>query len=415
MHSSPRRSYTSIFVPISVICISLVFAITQIVRDTMFEQQAASSTTIGVTLFLHGIGNGGDNTAPGTKGNLQPVHTQRDVTLDIYNSTNQLVQTIAGSVTYSATAGNFGGIFDAGTLATGVYQIRLSSPHYLSKFLPGIQTLTAGQSVALQPLHLIAGDSNLDNKLSVADYTVLLDCWSSDLKPAANCADTTKKQQADINDDGNVNEFDYNLFLRELAVQGFDEDSNVATPMPSVTLLPPTVTPRPTATPTPTSIATPTPTQIVPTTIPFPTALPTSIPTPTFYPTPTKGTMGSHVTVMLSESTASVAVGQVYTYTVTAFSILTSPETITITDTFDSRIDPQVTGTDMTNGTCTVTGRTVTCMGTALKSNPATIHIAAKLNATAHFNDLIPNFVTGKDSAGVSSSSVVVSVRSTTP
>ncbi len=56
---------------------------------------------------------------------------------------------------------------------------------------------------------------NNDNKIDALDYNMLTDCYS-DSAPASNCTDTLKKLAADITDDGNVNLFDYNLFLREL-------------------------------------------------------------------------------------------------------------------------------------------------------------------------------------------------------
>lgn len=42
-----------------------------------------------------------------------------------------------------------------------------------------------------------------------------MDCYS-DIAPAISYIDPAKKLRADITDDGNVNQFDYNLFLREL-------------------------------------------------------------------------------------------------------------------------------------------------------------------------------------------------------
>ena len=66
---------------------------------------------------------------------------------------------------------------------------------------------------------MVTGDANLDNKLSILDYNILLDCYS-DLLAAKNCSDQRKLQLSDFTDDGKVNEFDYNLFLRELSTQG---------------------------------------------------------------------------------------------------------------------------------------------------------------------------------------------------
>jgi hypothetical protein len=87
-----------------------------------------------------------------------------------------------------------------------------SVPQYLGRQYPGILSIANGQATHLQDLALVSGDTNNDNVLSI------LDCFS-DLTPARNCSDANKKLMTDLTDDGEVNQFDYNLFLRELSVQ----------------------------------------------------------------------------------------------------------------------------------------------------------------------------------------------------
>jgi hypothetical protein len=177
------------------------------------------STAISLSLLLHGIGNGGDNVNPSGGGTSNPAHPQHSVTAEVSNSANQVVLTQQGTVTYNTTAGNFTGTISLGTLVSGVYTIKITVPQYLKKTVPGIVTLTQGQTTAIPSLSLVTGDSNSDNLLSILDYNMLLDCYS-DLSPAKNCTDTNKKLMTDLTDDGSVNQFDYNLFLRELSVQG---------------------------------------------------------------------------------------------------------------------------------------------------------------------------------------------------
>ncbi len=69
---------------------------------------------------------------------------------------------------------------------------------------------------------LIAGDSNNDNLVNLLDYNMITDCYS-DFLPANACADENKKLMTDLTDDGKVNQFDYNLLLRELGVQAGSE------------------------------------------------------------------------------------------------------------------------------------------------------------------------------------------------
>lgn len=234
----------------------------------IFRSQAAG-TPIAVTLFLHGVGKGGDSANPTGSGNMSPQKTQRAIQLEVYNQQNQLVGNQQGTVTYNGTNGNFTGTIDLGTtLPTGVYTVKIKSNQYLRGLVPGIQTITSGQPATLPPTYLITGDMNNDNIVNIADYNILIGCYS-DLTAATNCT-ATQKVAADITDDGQVNAVDYNLFLRELTnMQGETGGGNVITTTPT----PVGSTPTPTRTPTPgpaTPTRTPTP----------PVATPTRTPTP---------------------------------------------------------------------------------------------------------------------------------------
>lgn len=56
--------------------------------------------------------------------------------------------------------------------------------------------------------------SGSDNQLSILDYNILIGCYS-DLSPAVSCT-PENKIKSDLNKDGHVNQFDYNLFIRML-------------------------------------------------------------------------------------------------------------------------------------------------------------------------------------------------------
>jgi hypothetical protein len=177
-----------------------------------------NSQNMALTLFLHGIGKSGDNSNPTAGGNMNPLHPQRTATVEFYNASNQLAKTASTTVTFNSTAGNFQGTGDTSTLAPGSYTAKVKVSQYLKKGIPGIITLPAIASATVGPMSLTTGDANNDNTLSILDYNLLLDCFS-DLTPAKNCTDPTKKTATDLTDDGAVNQFDYNLFLRELSVQ----------------------------------------------------------------------------------------------------------------------------------------------------------------------------------------------------
>lgn len=74
--------------------------------------------------------------------------------------------------------------------------------------------MIAGTTNTMPNVTLVVGDTNNDNTLDILDYNMIYGCYSVD-SPPRNC-NATQKFQSDLNDDGNVNQYDYNLFLREL-------------------------------------------------------------------------------------------------------------------------------------------------------------------------------------------------------
>jgi hypothetical protein len=174
------------------------------------------NTSLLLTLLLHGLGKGGDNSNANGGGTANPLRTQRNVSVEIFNSQNQLTFTKQATVKFNQTAGNFTGIVDLGTtIPTGNYTVKVKTDQFLKKLVPLIQPITQGQNTTLPQITLISGDMNNDNRIDALDYNILIDCYS-DITPAKNCSDQVKKLTADITDDGAVNQFDYNLFLREL-------------------------------------------------------------------------------------------------------------------------------------------------------------------------------------------------------
>ncbi len=170
------------------------------------------------SILLHGIGSAGDSVAPGTSGNTSPLTPNRTLTVQVVNASNVLVTTLSGTITYSPSSGGFSGSVSLGsTVPTGSYLVKVKTDKYLVKQLPGIITLTQGQTTTIPPVSLIVGDINNDNTLNILDYNILLGCYS-DFLPPTSCPGTNGKE-SDLNDDGSVNASDYNLFLRELSVQ----------------------------------------------------------------------------------------------------------------------------------------------------------------------------------------------------
>lgn len=174
-------------------------------------------TAIALMLCPHGIANCGDNANPQSTGNMNPLHTQRSITITVSDLNNNPLKSITGNVTFDSASGTFKGTTDLGTLASGLYVIRVTMPQFLIKRIgPSVIQITSGQTNTTPEAFLIAGDINADNKLDILDYNILASCFGSKAtSPACN----NQAQAADLNDDGKVDGIDYNLFLRELSVQ----------------------------------------------------------------------------------------------------------------------------------------------------------------------------------------------------
>jgi M6 family metalloprotease-like protein len=189
---------------------------------TLTSTPPPGSTLLDLTVFLHGIGQGGDNANPNSTGNLSPLRNQRSVQVYIVNGSDQTVSQSTGYVIYQPDTGNYTGQVQAGSLIQdGNYTVKVKTESYLRRTAPGIHMITNGTVTTIPSVALIAGDTNNDNVMNILDYNEIIDCYSDNL-PARNCSDPMKKQRTDLTDDGDVNQFDYNLFLRELNVQNGD-------------------------------------------------------------------------------------------------------------------------------------------------------------------------------------------------
>lgn len=217
-----------------IVCAALMVA-------TPVDAQTAA-TRLSLLVNLHGLGTGGDNANPAANGTLQPLHSMRPVTVLVYAPDTTLAATVTGNLVYNTTTGKFTTTVTLpATIASGIYTVQIATPNFLHKTIPGIITITKGQITTGSPISLVTGDANNDNKLSVLDYNMVVDCFS-DLSPAKNCTDAIKKLATDLTDDGSINQFDYNLLLRELSVQTGDEGG----PTPTQSTVSPTASPTPT-------------------------------------------------------------------------------------------------------------------------------------------------------------------------
>jgi len=180
-----------------------------------------SKTTLNMTVYLDDIGNRGDNTDPtdNSFSNKNPKHTSIGAEIEVFTTSNNLIASGTGTLTYNSSEGAYTGDVPVGQgFPSGQYVMKVRTNNHLRKQIQQIQTITAGTDNTITSVALVAGDVDNNNVLNILDYNLLLNCYS-DLAAAVDCPTITNKTNADLNDDGNVNQDDYNLFLRELSTQ----------------------------------------------------------------------------------------------------------------------------------------------------------------------------------------------------
>ncbi len=208
------------------------------VSGTPTPTPRTNGTNVFVTVGLHGIGNGGDNENPQSKGTMNPQHPVRDVLITFVSLQGTIAATGTGQITFDSASdsaqGLFTGIVTLATSLNGDYLIRIKSNGFLERQLSSVVSLSQPRMqqkpVIIPPVYLVSGDLNNDNKLDLLDYNILVGCYGVKQNDPASCPaqfQTTPSQVgADLLDDGiqpgdesAVDGADYNLFVRELSIQ----------------------------------------------------------------------------------------------------------------------------------------------------------------------------------------------------
>lgn len=209
---------------------------------TIGDGPQGPGTKLSFIVLLDGIGVAGDTPNP-TANNLSnktPQHPERDLQAFVYNANNDLVTEGTGTIIYQKNNeeedlnGKFiGTVVLKDTLEDGKYTIKAKSDRYLRRAFAGTITVVGNKINILPELILVAGDTNGDNILNIIDYNALLACGYGALNPlpltnsnapynSNSCKTHEPRINVDIDDNGIINAFDYNLFLRELPVQTGD-------------------------------------------------------------------------------------------------------------------------------------------------------------------------------------------------
>jgi hypothetical protein len=193
------------------------------------------SPGLALIIGLDGIGHTGDQVnddwtikTKAAGSNQNPKTPIRPVTLTLVD-TNNKTTTLNGNITFASSGTNIGKYVGTVPYSTSVqpgsYQVKVSVDGHETKTAPGFQTIVnTSTAINVPSINLITGDVDGNNTLDGADYNILLSCITdSDYKDTdghALCnANTNYKVRADLEDNGVIDKFDYNLFLREFSVQ----------------------------------------------------------------------------------------------------------------------------------------------------------------------------------------------------
>jgi len=190
---------------------------------------------ISLEIYLHGIGASGDNTNPTNyaTSNKNVLHPQRSAKLTFYSENNDIVYSPTIPI-YFDTLKYINSIdFYTNTqIPDGKYYVKTKVDGFLASRTPITYTFTDGVRPQIV-FTLVNGDTDNNNSLDILDYGALLDCGYGDLDPlpisdptstfnSTACQAHITPENADLNDDGTINRNDFNLFIREIAVQSGD-------------------------------------------------------------------------------------------------------------------------------------------------------------------------------------------------
>jgi len=174
-----------------------------------------------------------------------PLHPERSLMVKLTDtSDNSVIENNTGKITYNSTTKRFNGTVDMGTLKTGKYIVRVKTPKYLRKKLtPEIISIVGGTENVMPPaISLVLGDVNDTtpelqstsfNFLDIQDYNVLKTCGYGDINPkpmsdptstynSDACKAISSRDNADLNDDGIINQTDYILFIKNFSLREGD-------------------------------------------------------------------------------------------------------------------------------------------------------------------------------------------------
>jgi hypothetical protein len=149
--------------------------------------------------------------------NQKPLHPERKMLVELINEDEETIASLSSTMDYDSKAGIFNGI---GKILSGVkqgtYTFRVNTPMFLWNKIAFTQLIKPGETYDLPLTDMIAADVDNDNQLSILDYSLIALCYTYPTQSSPTC-DKAKSDAVDTDDNGVINEFDVNLFVRELS------------------------------------------------------------------------------------------------------------------------------------------------------------------------------------------------------
>lgn len=166
--------------------------------------------------------------------NASPRNPTRRVTLKIFKNDGPFesaAYVAEDSITYDAQSGKFtSNNFSLGALPDGKYQMVIQEERYLdaqllSKTGDKVITVVGSAVVEMSPVTMLAGDlgpgERGDNFINIIDYNALIGCL-----PGAPINACFNRDKADLNDDGKVDQIDFDILMKNFGEDGFAFQTN---------------------------------------------------------------------------------------------------------------------------------------------------------------------------------------------
>lgn len=182
---------------------------------------ATGGTQFAFTVGLDGLGDVGDfrtNQQTSSAANSNPVHKTRTFYFQVFDAALTTEKANGSTqIVYDSATKRFKGPASLGqTLPAGTYSMKVRAVGYLGKV---IRNISIGTDPAQVSAKLYAGYINEVNQkfaITPEDYNIFLSCSIFSTDNHTLCSQNSQWiVNSDLNDDGRVDQFDYNLLLRE--------------------------------------------------------------------------------------------------------------------------------------------------------------------------------------------------------